>query len=128
MINYLFTKIKSDLSIYIYQLLFISIGIVFVFVTLGYRNGIISKIESDIKFKDNSILMTVGGVTPDFPEGFYPVNDQINLVLNEFPNTALFYNSLNLRYKSASVNMEATAVSLHYAGQYPIFSIYIIIL
>lgn len=116
MINYLFTKIKSDLSIYIYQLLFISIGIVFVFVTLGYRNGIISKIESDIKFKDNSILMTVGGVTPDFPEGFYPVNDQINLVLNEFPNTALFYNSLEFADTNQSVNIIATTSKFIYTG------------
>ena len=90
MFKYAYIKIKSDIKLFIYQLIFIFIGLVFVFVLFNIQEASKNKIMSEIRFYDQSVFTMIGAVTNDFPDGFYPSKDELLTAKNQIPGITYF--------------------------------------
>jgi len=92
--KYSIIKIKNNLNLYIQQLVFIFIAIIFVFVLLNFQDASKNRIIKEINFYDQSVLTVIGGVSNEYPDGFYPTIDQLDTARSTLSKITFYKNTL----------------------------------
>ncbi len=92
--KYSIIKIKNNLKLYIQQLVFIFIAIIFVFVLLNFQDASKNRIIKEINFYDQSVLTVIGGVSSEYPDGFYPTINQLDTARSTLSKITFYKNTL----------------------------------
>jgi ABC-type antimicrobial peptide transport system permease subunit len=90
MFQHVIKKIKSNLQISVYHQLYIFVTILVVFLLLGFRDASVNKIESEVIFYKDSILINNNVISSYFPNGFSLTNNHIEEIEKNFQFVARF--------------------------------------
>jgi ABC-type antimicrobial peptide transport system permease subunit len=84
MLKHVANKIKSYRDLFFYQQIYIFIAVLVIFLLLGFRNASLNKIESQIIFYNNSVLIYENVSTSYVPKGLKLSDKQIKEIDTNF--------------------------------------------
>ncbi len=91
--KHLWHKFSSYKEFNIYNLVFIFISVLVIFLMISFREVSLNKIESSIIFNEQSALISTNISSSNYPDGFYFANNEIEQLKDNYQHVSLIKNT-----------------------------------